>query len=122
MDYTTAKTFAQDWCEAWNSKDTKRILDHYSDDVELQSPYALKRLGEMSKGIVKGKDLLSKYFELGLQAAPELNFQLVDVLLGIDEITILYRRETGILVADVMSFDEKGKTKSVRAYYAQTIV
>lgn len=122
MDYTTAKTLAQEWCEAWNSKDLERILKHYADDIVLYSPYALKRLGEMSKGKVQGKDLLRKYFSLGLQAAPELNFQLVDVLLGIDEVTILYRRETGILVADVMSFNEKGEAKTVRAFYAQTII
>ena len=122
MDYTTAKSFAQEWCDAWNSKDMSQILNHYADDVELKSPYALKRLGEMSKGMVKGKDLLEKYFYLGLQAAPELNFQLVDVLLGIDEIVILYRRETGILVADAMVFDDKGKAKKIKAYYAQTIL
>ena len=122
MDYTTAKTIAQEWCEAWNSKDLERILKHYANDIVLYSPYALKRLGEMSKGKVQGKELLGKYFSIGLQAAPELNFQLVDVLLGIDEITILYRRETGILVADVMSFNEKGEAKTVRAFYAQTII
>ena len=122
MEYTAAKTLAQQWCEAWNSKDLERILKHYADDVVLYSPYALKRLGEMSKGKVQGKALLGKYFSIGLQSAPELHFQLVDVLLGIDEITILYRRETGILVADVMSFNEKGEAKTVRAFYAQTIV
>ena len=122
MDYITAKTIAQEWCEAWNSKDLNRILKHYADDIVLYSPYALMRLGEGTKGKVQGKDLLEKYFSLGLQSAPQLNFQFVDVLVGIDEITILYRRETGILVADVMSFNSKNEAKTVRAFYAQTII
>lgn len=122
MDYTTAKTFAQEWCDAWNSQDLEKILKHYADDVRLQSPYALRQLGEMSQGKLHGKELLGKYFSLGLQSAPQLNFQLVDVLIGIDEIAVLFRRETGILVADVMSLNEKGEVRSVRAFYAQTIV
>jgi hypothetical protein len=122
MDYATAKTLAQEWCDAWNSKDLAKILTHYADEIVLYSPYALKRLGDASKGKVQGKELLGKYFSIGLQAAPELNFQLVDVLLGIDEVTILYRRETGILVADSMSFNDKNQAKTVRAFYAQTIV
>ena len=47
----------------------QRILKHYADDIVLYSPYALKRLGEMSKGKVQGKELLGKYFSIGLQAS-----------------------------------------------------
>lgn len=41
------------------------------------------------------------------------------MLSGADGITIIYKRETGALVADVAVLDENGKATLVKAYYGQ---
>jgi hypothetical protein len=33
--------------------------------------------------------------------------------------SVVYRRETGVLVVDVIELDEKGKGKVVRAFYGK---
>src|ERR1043165_311257 len=112
MDHTTARKLAQQWCDAWNSRDLEKILEHYADDIVLTSPYALKRLGEESKGQVVGKEMLRKYFAIGLESIPDLHFELVDVLLGVNEVAVLYKRESGATVVDLMSYDENNKAKT----------
>lgn len=52
-------------------------------------------------------------FARGLELAPSLRFELIDVLFGVDGMTVVYRRETGTLVADIVIFrlQEKPKDK-----------
>jgi hypothetical protein len=54
---------------------------HYEDAVELTSPAATQLLGT-SDGKVVGKSNLRAYFQRGLEAYPELQFRLEDVLWG----------------------------------------
>src|SRR5947209_5449033 len=82
-----ARQFGQDWVNAWNSHDLERILAHYDDDVELISPVALKLLNN-GDGVVRGKSALRAYFLRGLQAFPELHFDLIDVLWGVETVVV----------------------------------
>lgn len=79
--------FAQDWIGAWNSHELERILAHYSPDVTLVSPVALKRLGNAT---VQGKAALHDYFRAGLEAYPDFRFTLHDTFWGVDTIALLY--------------------------------
>jgi ketosteroid isomerase-like protein len=79
--------FAQEWISAWNSHDIERILAHYTEDVVLTSPVALKRFG---KSTVQGKVALRDYFQCGLQAYPDFRFDLIDVFWGADTVALLY--------------------------------
>ena len=36
MDLDTAKEFANDWIEAWNSHDIEKIVDHYEEKLEFK--------------------------------------------------------------------------------------
>jgi hypothetical protein len=38
---TAADALASSWVAAWNSHDLARILDHYTDDFEITSSYAI---------------------------------------------------------------------------------
>ena len=96
---------AENWCAAWNRRDLDAVMSHYAEDVELNSPKVVERLGAAS-GWLKGKDKLRAYFATGMQAQG-LKFELVDVLLGVDAMSIIYRRETGALVSDTMELDER---------------
>jgi hypothetical protein len=112
-----ARQFAGEWVRAWNAHDLQQILAHYAQDVQFSSPFIVKLLGEPS-GTIFGKDDLRVYFEKGLDAYPELQFELINVLVGVDSVTLYYRSVRGMLAAEVMLFDESGKVAKVTAHYS----
>jgi hypothetical protein len=111
-----AKVFAQEWIEAWNSHDINAILSHYADDIQFTSPFIVKLLNDPS-GTLRGKDKLRSYFEKGLPAYPDLKFELVEVLTGMDSVTLYYKSVKGLMAAEVMFLNEKGKVTRVEAHY-----
>jgi ketosteroid isomerase-like protein len=113
-----ARRFADDWINAWNSHDPERILSHYTDDIILVSPVAKKMLN--GDGTVRGKAALRDYFQHGLTAYPDLRFDLIDVLWGLETIVLLYRNNVrGTKTAEVMQLTEGGKVSHVWANYDQ---
>lgn len=110
--------FADDWINAWNSHDLDGILSHYSEDVILISPVAAKLLN--NDGTVRGKPALREYFQRGLTAYPDLRFDLIDVLWGLETIVLLYRNNVrGTKTAEVMQLTPEGKVSRVWANYDQ---
>ena len=105
------------WIAAWNSHDLDAILSHYSPDVVLTSPVAARILNEPS-GTVRGKDALRNYFTLGLEAYPNLRFDLLDVMQGLSSIVLCYINQKGTKTAEFMEFDERGKVIRVVANYS----
>jgi hypothetical protein len=113
-----AREFAQDWVDAWNSHDLERILAHYDDEVLLVSPVALKLLS--GDGTVRGKAALREYFLRGIQAFPDLRFNLIDALWGIETIVVYYINNVrGSKTAEVMLLNPAGKIRRVWANYDQ---
>ena len=111
--------FAQEWVEAWNSHDLERILSHYDDEVRLVSPVALKLL-KNGDGVVQGKAALREYFRRGLEAFPNLHFDLIDVLWGVETVVIYYGNKVrGNKTAEVMQLTAEGKVRCVWANYDQ---
>jgi len=117
IDLDSARRLAADWCGAWNRRDLDGIMRHYADDVRLCSPKVVERCG-IADGWIAGKDRLRAYFAIGLRA-PDLRFELVDVLLGVNAVSVVYRRETGALVTDVLELDEHGLGRRVVVCYGQ---
>ena len=113
-----AREFARDWVDAWNSHDLERILTHYDDEVLLVSPVALKLLS--GDGTVRGKAALREYFLRGIQAFPDLRFNLIDALWGIETIVVYYINNVrGSKTAEVMLLNSAGKIQRVWANYDQ---
>jgi ketosteroid isomerase-like protein len=110
-----ARKAAQDWCDAWNRRDLDAIMHHYSEDVEFSSPTVVKRWG-VADGWLRGKAKVRENFAIGVQA-DNLHFELVDVLLGVQSMCVIYRRETGTLVSDLVELDASGRGKRVIACY-----
>lgn len=106
---------AVDWIDAWNARDLERVLAHYADDVAVCSPLVAERLGVLD-GWLRGKEQLRAYFAAGMRA-PQLRFELVEVLAGVHAYTMLYRRETGALVADCVELDGQGRIVRMVASY-----
>ena len=106
---------AKDWCDAWNRRDLDGIMRHYADDVELSSPIIVKRWG-IADGWLRGKAKVRENFAIGIKT-PNLRFELIDVLLGVNAMCVVYRRETGALVTDLVELDATGKGRRVVACY-----
>jgi hypothetical protein len=114
-----ARQFAQDWVDAWNSHDLERIMSHYDDDVALTSPVALNLLKNRD-GVIRGKAALRDYFTRGLAAYPQLRFDLLDVLWGVETIVLCYANNVrGSKTAEVMQLTSDGKIQRVWANYDQ---
>ncbi|HPI92413.1 MAG TPA: nuclear transport factor 2 family protein [Deltaproteobacteria bacterium] len=112
----SAERFAREWIEAWNSHDLDRILVHYSDDFALTTPYIAEFLKEPS-GAVKGKKAAEEYWKNALRRAPDLHFELIEVLASIRSVVILYRTVFGRHAAEWMLFGDDGKVKRAIIHY-----
>jgi ketosteroid isomerase-like protein len=114
---TFAHSFANEWVESWNAHDLERILSHYDEEVVLISPVALKLLGDSA---VRGKEALRAYFAKGLEAYPDLRFDLIEALSGIETIVLFYRNNLrGNKTAEVLRLNPGGKITHVWANYDQ---
>lgn len=112
--------FIKGWLEAWNAHDLHRILAHYSNEVILESPLALERMPH-SRGRLCGKEQIKAYWALGLHKHPNLTFQIEEVLLGVDTISIYYLAlHTHKKVIETMSFDTHMKVHRVIVTYSES--
>ena len=112
-----ADEFANHWVKAWNSHDLDEIMLHYSTDIVLVSPVAAKILSDPS-GVVKGKEALRAYFRRGLEAYPNLKFELVDVMCGISSIVLYYVNQKGTKTGELMEMDADVRVTRVVANYS----
>jgi ketosteroid isomerase-like protein len=112
-----AHDFASHWVNAWNSHDLDEIMLHYSTDIVLVSPAAAKLLSDPS-GVVQGKEALRAYFRRGLEAYPNLKFELIDVMWGISSIVLYYVNQKGTKTGEFMELDADAKVTRVVANYS----
>ena len=112
-----ARQLADHWVKAWNSHDLDRIMGHYADDVVLISPVAIKIVGDPS-GRVVGKPALRSYFERALGVYPNLRFELVDLMWGLESVVLYYVNQRGSKTGEYMEIDAAGKVSKVVANYS----
>jgi len=110
-----ARAFATEWIAAWNAHDLDRVLEHYTEDVELTSPYVARIAGEPSSKLT-GKSALRAYWAKALAMLPELQFTLNEVLTGVATVTLVYRGHRGT-VAETFKFDDAGRVHAATACY-----
>jgi len=108
---------ANEWAAAWNAHDLDAILAHYEDGIELTSPAAAQLLGR-ADGKVVGKANLRAYFQRGLEAYPELRFELEDVLWGLNSVVLYYKNQKRTRTAEFMEVSASGKVARVVANYS----
>ena len=112
-----ARQFAAEWIAAWNSHDLDAILSHYDENAVLTSPAAAKLLNDPS-GTVHGESALRAYFQRGLEAFPNLHFELLDVMFGLSSVVLCYKNQRGTKTAEFMEFSEDGRVIRVVANYS----
>jgi predicted ester cyclase len=118
VNSTDAARFADEWISAWNSHDLDEITSHYAENVILTSPVAAALLGD-PRGEVKGIAALRAYFAKGLEAYPNLRFDLSDVMSGISSVVLCYVNQKGTKSAEFMELDANGKVTRVVANYSK---
>ena len=118
MNEQRADSLAQAWIDAWNRHDLDAIVRHYAAEVEFTSPFVTTLSGEAS-GTICGREALSAYFRKGLQAYPDLHFELIRTLIGVDSLLLYYRSVTGLLAAEMMIINGEGQIHTVRVHYVK---
>lgn len=117
LNQADARQFADHWIHSWNSHDLDAILSHYAPDVVLTSPTAARLLQDPS-GAVTGIEALRRYFSRGLEAYPNLTFELLDVLWGVSSILLYYKNQNGTKTGEFMELNAAGKVVRVVANYS----
>lgn len=117
LDRAFAERFAADWVAAWNAHDLDRILAHYADDFEMTSPVIVQIAGEPS-GTLRGKQAVGVYWRKALQLIPDLQFELISLLVGVGSVTLYYKGARGRLAAEVFHFGPDRKVVKAFAHYA----
>ena len=79
---------------------------------KMSSPVIIQIAGEPS-GTLKGKDAVGAYWAKALSLIPDLRFELVTTLIGVNSITLYYKGPRG-LSAEVFHFGPDQKV--LRAY------
>ncbi len=117
IDRDWAEAFAREWVDAWNAHDIERILSHYTDDFEMTSPLIVER--KLSpNGRLKGKDAIRSYWGKGLAATPNLRFDLLNVMIGVNSLGIFYRSVTAKrTVIERIEFNDQRRAMRAEALY-----
>jgi len=114
-----ATAFAQDWIESWNLHDIEKILSHYTEDFTIETPMALK-LYPQSGGVVVGKSEVRKYWTIGLEKNPNLKFELIDLLIGVNSIGLyLFNTSSNKKSVELMSFNSHNKVNKAIVTYSE---
>jgi ketosteroid isomerase-like protein len=112
-----AQKLAAHWVQAWNSHNLAEIMSHYAEDVVLVSPVVARILND-PLGMVKGKDALGAYFKKGIEAYPNLKFELLDLMWGLSSVVLYYVNQKGTKTGEFMEIDSNGKIVRVVANYS----
>ncbi|MFS0849751.1 nuclear transport factor 2 family protein [Novosphingobium panipatense] len=99
-----ANAFATAWVEAWNRRDVEAVLEHFHEEVLFSSPLAAELLPE-TRGVVRGKPALRRYWTEALKRNPYLHFTIEAVHQGVAALVVTYRTEQNVTVAEVLLFD-----------------
>ena len=113
--------FAQEWITAWNTHDLPRVLSHYSQNLEFESPFISRVLGDGSSDVSNrliGKEAVAGYWSQALKRFPDLRFELRQVLPGAHSLCILYKSVQNLSAAELFWFDGDGLVCRAAAHYA----
>jgi len=117
LEEDRARELADDWVKAWNSHDLDRIMAHYADDVVLISPVAVKILGDPPVRITN-KAALRAYFKRALDVYPNLSFELIDLMWGLESVVLYYVNQKRSKTGEYMEIGPTGKISKVVANYS----
>jgi len=116
IDQNFAKRFAAEWIAAWNAHDVDEILSHYDEDFEMSSPVIVQLQADPT-GILRGKSAVRAYWSNALQQIPDLQFELISIMVGIKSVAVYYKGARDRLSTEVFFFNANGKVAKAFAHY-----
>ena len=116
IERNTALELAQEWLEAWNAHDPERVVARFADDVVVRSPL-VEQFRPGSRGVLRGKAEALSYYRDGLAGVPDLRFTLVEVCVGVDDVTIVYRNHRSAIVTEALTLGDDRTAVAVRVSY-----
>lgn len=111
-----AAKFAEEWIEAWNTRNLDSVLEHYAEDIELTSPLIVQLTGDPT-GTLKGKPAIREYFAKGIARFPDAHFDLIEALAGVNSIVIYYKAVLEKRAAETCIFGSDGKIIKSMVHY-----
>lgn len=116
MNKEFAMQFAHEWIDAWNHQDLDKVLSFYAEECELSSPLIAEIL-KKPIGELKGIGAIRDYWAQALKLVPNLSFELIAVLAGVNSLIITYYGAHDTHSAEVFYFDDNKKVIRSSAYY-----
>jgi ketosteroid isomerase-like protein len=116
VSHEFADGFADEWIAAWNAHDLARVLSHYEDDFEMESPRIVEIAGEPT-GRLRGKARVGAYWEKALRLHADLRFERLGVMVGVCSLVIHYRNQAGRLAAEFFELGASGRVVRSVAHY-----
>lgn len=113
---TDPDKFATEWVNAWNARDLDAVLAHYREDFEMSSPF-IAQIAGVESGVLQGKPAVRAYWSAALARMPDLHFDLIATMAGVNSVVIHYRGPGGRLCAEVFAFDDDGLVRKAAAHY-----
>jgi hypothetical protein len=111
-----ADEYAREWIAAWNSHDVEQVAGHYADTVEYESPFVAR----LSPGRTRlsGIGQVRDYIASGFERFPDLCFTGPSlVALGAGSVVIVYGSVAGLVAAETLVLDERGRVSRVHCHY-----
>lgn len=112
-----ARAFAESWYRAWNAHDLDRIMSHYAPEIEHSSPFIARYHSDPGARSLVGIETVRGYFGAALERNPTLAFLPEHLALGIETVTLIYKRMTGDLAAEIFFFDDQGRVVRSISHY-----
>lgn len=116
IEASFAEHFANDWIASWNAHDLPRILAHDADDFVMESPMIVMLAGEPSGRLI-GKSAVGAYWQQAIAQIPDLHFEPIAVLPGVNSLVPHYRSAGDRLASDVLTFDAERLVIHTAAHY-----
>ena len=115
------EAIAMEWINTWNSHDINDIMSHYSEKIKFSSPI-IKRLQVNDEGVIRDKKALQLYFEKGLNAFPDLKFELIKIFEGIGSMAIYYTSVNNMKVVEYLKVNDDNEIIEVNALYENALL
>jgi hypothetical protein len=112
-----AARFARSWYAAWNAHDLDAILSHYSEAIEHSSPFIARYTSDPACAPLRGREAVRGYFGRALRRNPTLRFDPLHLAVGVETVSLVYRRMSGDLAAEVFFFDPAGRVVRSISHY-----
>lgn len=112
-----AQRFASSWYAAWNAHDLDAMMAHYAHDIQHSSPFIARYNDDPACAPLRGKAAVRAYFGRALERNPTLRFDPMHVALGVDSVSLVYRRMTGEVASETFHFDAAGTVVRSVSHY-----